>query len=167
MTDRSPRTSVLFVCMGNICRSPLAEGIFRHKSAQRGVSGLFLIDSAGTGDWHVGEAPDERVQRVAGRHGVKLDSAARQVRRRDFKRFDHILCMDEDNREELLDMGAPAGKVRLLLECDPSAPIVEVPDPYFGGEDGFELVWRLVDSACDAVLDQLLAQRASGGGGTT
>ena len=163
MTDRPSPTRVLFVCMGNICRSPLAEGIFRHKSNQRGVSDLFLVDSAGTGDWHVGEAPDERVQRLADRHGVKLDSAARQVRRRDFKRFDHIYCMDEDNREELLDMGAPAGKVRLLLECDPDAPFIEVPDPYFGGDDGFELVWRLVDSACGAVLDQLLAERAARG----
>jgi protein-tyrosine phosphatase len=148
--------------MGNICRSPLAEGIFRHKTAERGVSDLFLIDSAGTGDWHVGEAPDERVQRIAGRHGVKLDSAARQVKRGDFKRFDHIFCMDEDNREELLGRGAPAGKVRLLLECDPGAPMIEVPDPYFGGEDGFELVWRLVDSACEAVLEELLGERAAG-----
>ncbi|MDY7108209.1 MAG: low molecular weight protein-tyrosine-phosphatase [Planctomycetota bacterium] len=163
MTDRPPPTRVLFVCMGNICRSPLAEAIFRHRAATRGVAERFLVDSAGTGDWHVGEAPDERVQHVAARNGVWLDSAARQVKRGDFKRFDHIFCMDEDNREALLEMGAPAGKVRLLLECDPRAPMVEVPDPYFGGEDGFDLVWRLVDSACDAVLDELLDEHPSGG----
>jgi protein-tyrosine phosphatase len=167
MTDRSPRTSILFVCTGNICRSPLAEGIFRQHAAQRGVADLFFVDSAGTGDWHVGEAPDERVQRLAARQGVKLHRTARQVAPDDFARFHHIFCMDEDNREELLEMGAPADKVRLLLECDPGAPMLEVPDPYFGGDDGFALVWRLIDSACDAVLDELMAQRASHGEGTT
>ena len=94
---------------------------------------------------------------------MKLDGTARQVNGRDFKRFDHILCMDEDNREELLEMGAPAEKVRLLLECDPQAPMHEVPDPFFGGMDGFELVYRLLDSACRALLDQLLARHAAGG----
>jgi protein-tyrosine phosphatase len=166
MTDRPPPTRVLFVCMGNICRSPLAEGIFLHRAAQRSVADRFFVDSAGTGDWHVGEAPDERVQRLAARNGVKLDSAARQVRRGDFNSFDHIFCMDEDNREALLEMGAPSTKVRLLLECDPNAPMLEVPDPYFGGEDGFALVWRLLDSACDAVLDELLDERASDRGPT-
>jgi len=163
MDDPSPRIGVLFVCMGNLCRSPLAEGVFRHQAVQRGAADLFLIDSAGTGDWHVGEEADERVRRVAARRGVNLDGTARQVKRRDFRRFDYILCMDEDNREDLLEMGAPAGKVRLLLECDPQAPMHEVPDPYFGDLDGFELVYRLLDSACRALLDQLLAEHAAGG----
>jgi protein-tyrosine phosphatase len=163
MDDSSPRVGVLFVCMGNLCRSPLAEGVFRHQAVQRCAADLFLIDSAGTGDWHVGEEADERVRRVAAGRGVTLDGTARQVKRRDFKRFDHILCMDEDNREELLAMGAPAEKVRLLLECDPQAPMHEVPDPYYGDLDGFELVCRLVESACRALLDQLLAEHAAGG----
>jgi protein-tyrosine phosphatase len=158
MTDLHPPTSVLFICMGNICRSPLAEGVFRHKVKQEGAGDRFFIDSAGTGGWHVGAPPDERMRSVAEAHGVVLDSAARQVEPDDFERFQHLLCADEDNREDLLAMGAPADRVRLLLECDPSAPMVEIPDPYYGGEDGFRLVYRLVDSACDALLRELLVE---------
>ena len=148
--------------MGNLCRSPLAENLFRHKAAQRGVDGMFIVDSAGTGGWHAGEPPDHRIRDLALAHGVPVAGAARQVKRRDFARFDHVICMDEDNREDVLGMGAPAGKVRLLLECDPQAPLREVPDPYYGGSDGFELVFRLVDSACEALLDELLAGGAEG-----
>jgi protein-tyrosine phosphatase len=158
MSDESPKTAILFVCMGNLCRSPLAEGVFRHKAAERGVSNRFHIESAGTGGWHAGEPPDHRVREVATRNGVTLDGTARQITRHDFKRFDHILCMDEDNREDLLAMGVPREKLRLLLECDRNASMHEVPDPYYGGTDGFELVYRLVDAACDALLDALLAE---------
>jgi protein-tyrosine phosphatase len=155
----SQRVRVLFVCMGNICRSPLAEGLFLHKINQRGVAGRFSVESAGTGGWHAGELPDPRVRAVAQSRGVELCSRARQVTTGDFAAFDHIICMDEDNREHVLEMGAPPDKVRLLLECHAEAPMREVPDPYYGGADGFELVYKLVDEACEALVDELLAGR--------
>ncbi len=153
----SARTSVLFVCMGNICRSPLAEGAFLHKLNQRGVADRFRVDSAGTGHWHAGERPDRRAREIAQRHGIVLPSRARQVTREDFQRFDHLICMDETNREDLVRWGAPQEKLRLLLEANPASELREVPDPYFGGDDGFETVFRLIDAACDALLDELLA----------
>lgn len=149
---------VLFVCMGNICRSPLAEGVFKHLATQRGVVDHFDIDSAGTGGWHAGDAPDPRAIDVALRHGITLDSKARQIRRSDFKQFDLLLCMDEDNREHLEAMGAPEHKLKLLLEFDPKAPAREVPDPYYGEIDGFMTVYQLVNGACAALLDSLLAR---------
>lgn len=158
MASRNDRTSLLFVCMGNICRSPLAEGVFKHHATQRGVLDHFEIESAGTGGWHAGERPDPRAIDIALKHGIALDSRARQVARRDFKRFDLLLCMDEDNREHLEAMGAPADKLSLLLEHDPDAPAREVPDPYYGGVDGFMTVYSLVDGACQALLDSLLAR---------
>jgi protein-tyrosine phosphatase len=143
--------------MGNICRSPLAEGVFLHKARQRGVSDRFLIDSAGTGGWHAGQPADPRMHRLAQDRGVQLPSVARRVTRADFAAFDLLICMDEDNREDLLRLGAPEERVKLLLEFDPDAPVHEVPDPYYGGTDGFSLVYRLVDAACERLLDQLLA----------
>ena len=155
------RTSVLFICMGNICRSPLAEGLFRHHADQRGVADRFTIDSAGTGGWHSGEPADGRAREVAARHDVPVTSRARQVTRGDLRRFDHLVCMDEDNRETLLEMGAVEGKLTLLLEHDPTSPIHEVPDPYYGGPEGFETVFRLIDSACAALLDRMLTRGAA------
>ncbi len=143
--------------MGNICRSPLAEAVFLHKAAERGAVDRFEVDSAGTGGWHVGEAPDDRIGKVAQEHGVSIESSARQVKRKDLKHFDLIICMDDDNREDVLKMGASEQKVHLLLEFDSQSPLLEVPDPYYGGRDGFNLVYRLVDSSCDALLDELLA----------
>lgn len=150
-------TRVLFICMGNICRSPLAEAMFRSLAEQRGAAGRFEIDSAGTTGYHAGEPPDLRMRAVASRLGLQLGGTARQVTTRDFQTFDYLLCMDEENRERTLAMGAPPEKVRLLLESDPDAEMVEVPDPYYGGEEGFDLVFRLVESACSALLDELLA----------
>ena len=156
MTSRD-QTGVLFVCTGNICRSPLAEGIFRHRANQGGAVNQFRIDSAGTGDWHVGEAPDRRVQAVAAEHGLVLTGRARQVTERDLSTFDHLICMDESHRRQLLDWGAPSGKLRLLLDVDATTAVREVPDPYYGGPDGFETVYALIESACDALLAELLA----------
>jgi protein-tyrosine phosphatase len=156
-TPPSDPISVLFVCMGNICRSPLAEGLFRHKARGRGAETQFIVDSAGTGGWHAGERADGRVREVASRHGVDLDGRARQVTPGDFDRFDHVICMDDENRRQLEQAGAPDGKLRLLLECDPAAAVREVPDPYYGGRGGFETVYGLIDSACEALLDELLA----------
>ncbi|MHC4208935.1 MAG: low molecular weight protein-tyrosine-phosphatase [Planctomycetota bacterium] len=149
--------SILFICMGNICRSPLAEALFRHKARDRGVGSRFVVDSAGTGSWHAGERPDGRVRELAERHGVAMDGLARQVTPRDLEHFDHLICMDEGNLRQLMSDGAPGAKLRLLLECDPAAAVREVPDPYYGGRRGFEAVYDLVDSACEALLDELLA----------
>jgi len=156
-TPQPAPISVLFVCMGNICRSPLAEGLLGHKARGRGAETRFVIDSAGTGGWHVGERPDGRVREIANRHGVDLNGRARQVTPQDFDRFDHVICMDDENRRQLEQAGAPAEKLRLLLECDPAAALREVPDPYYGGRRGFETVYDLIDSACEALLDELLA----------
>lgn len=151
--------SICFVCMGNICRSPIAENVFRHKVKQRGLEDRFQIDSAGTGGWHVGQPPDARARNVVVSRGLPVTGTARQITTDDFDRFHLLICMDEDNQSHLLGMGAPKSKVRLLLECDPNATRRDVPDPYYGGADGFETVFDLVDSACDALLDELLAAK--------
>lgn len=146
---------VLFICLGNICRSPLAEGVFLHKAQQQGVDGMFQVDSCGLGDWHVGGPPDPRMQKTAASHGVMLPSRARQITAADFDGFDHLICMDQRNLTGLQELGAPADKVRLLLSYAPHLGVTEVPDPYYGGEDGFEEVFRLVEVACDALLADL------------
>jgi len=159
---KSQPRKLCFVCMGNICRSPLAAAVFQHKATQRGMPQRFVIDSAGTGNWHAGESPDPRARGVAKAHGVTLHGTARQITRSDFGRFDLLLCMDEENRDCLISLGAPAEKLRLLLACDPNASCREVPDPYYGGPDGFETVYRLIDSACDALLDELTGAAKGG-----
>ena len=157
MTE-TEKITILFICMGNICRSPLAEGVFIHKVNQRGVADKFIIESAGTGSWHVGELPDPRSRQIAEKYGIKLPSRSRQVSKKDLKRFSNLICMDEANRENLLKIGIPEQRISLLLDADPNCPLREVPDPYYGGEDGFETIYRLIDSACDALLDDLLTK---------
>lgn len=154
------RTSLLFVCLGNICRSPLAENVFRHLANERGVMDRFSIDSAGTGGWHAGDPPDHRMQATAEARGVVMIGRARQVRRDDFTHFDLLLCADEQNRNDLLSIGAPQHKTKLLLEFHPDPELREVPDPYYGGQEGFELVFDLVEDACRHLLEHLLAGRA-------
>lgn len=151
------RTGVLFVCLGNICRSPLAEGVFLHKINARGVAHRFSVDSAGTGGWHAGETPDPRAIAVAAKRGIVLPSRARQVRREDFERFHHLVAMDESNRETLIERGCPPERVRLLLEYDENTRLIEVPDPYYGGPEGFETVFQLIDAGCEALLRHLLS----------
>jgi protein-tyrosine phosphatase len=154
----SRRTSVLFVCLGNICRSPLAEGVFRHLVEEAGVGERFEIESAGTGAWHVGERPDARAQMVATQHGVRLESLARQVTEEDMLRFDHIVAMDHENLRALQRMAIAAGseaEVRLLREYDTEADGDEVPDPYYGGASGFEVVYAMVHRACQGLLERL------------
>jgi protein-tyrosine phosphatase len=156
------RTRILFVCLGNICRSPLAEGVFRHLAREAGVLDRFEIDSAGTGDWHVGEPPDSRAAAVARKHGIELSGRARQVTREDLRNFDHVLAMDRDNLEELRRMAERAGataKIRLLREHDPEAEgASDVPDPYYGGPSGFEEVYRIVSRSCRELLAELCAE---------
>jgi protein-tyrosine phosphatase len=149
---------ILFVCMGNICRSPTAEGVMRSLLAEQGLDQVIELDSAGTGDWHVGAPPDHRATAAAAARGIPLEGAARQVTVRDFEEFDLVLAADRANLSDLRTI-APAGtehKVRLLREFDPAsegAPDLDVPDPYFGGGRGFEDVLDLVEAACRGLLD--------------
>jgi protein-tyrosine phosphatase len=157
MTEPSEKVSVLFVCMGNICRSPTAEGVFRHYVTQAGLTDLFEIDSAGTHAYHVGEAPDKRAQQAAARRGFSLaDIRARRVAPDDIERFHHIIAMDEDNLVMLHEQAEPGQreKIRLFLEFS-SGPETEVPDPYYGGATGFERVLDLVEDASRGLLDAL------------
>src|SRR5215218_2996212 len=149
---------LLFVCLGNICRSPTAEGVMRHLLAERGLADVVEIDSAGTGDWHVGHAPDERSAGAASNRGIELSGAARQVEPADFESYDLILAMDRSNHDDLLALapGAARDRVRLLREYDPEAVDageLEVPDPYYGGADGFEDVLDVVTRACEGLLE--------------
>jgi protein-tyrosine phosphatase len=145
---------VLFVCLGNICRSPTAEAVMRRLVEERGLTADVHLDSAGTGGWHVGAAPDERATAVAARRGVALAGTARQVRPSDFEDFDLLVAMDGANRRELLRMAPPGTEHKVRLLAGPEGP-VEVPDPYYGGEDGFDTVLDLVDDACRRLLDEL------------
>ncbi|MDX9912401.1 MAG: low molecular weight protein-tyrosine-phosphatase [Phycisphaerales bacterium] len=153
---------VLFVCLGNICRSPLAEAIFIHRARERRALDRFDVDSAGTGHWHVGGPADPRSIAVGAKNGIAVTSIARQVDPdTDFERFATILAMDQSNEATLLEWGAPRGNVRLMREFDPSLAGAErhrldVPDPYHGGADGFDKVFAMLDAACLGLLDQLL-----------
>ena len=150
---------ICFVCLGNIIRSPLAEHLFAHLADQAGVGGNYQVDSAGTGPWHVGEAPDPRMRRMAARHGLSYSGRARRIQLSDFDRFDLLLAMDRDNRAELVNMaGTPARrqKVRMLREFDPlGGPGAPVPDPYYAGTDGFEEVYQVIERSCRGLLEAL------------
>lgn len=152
---------LLFVCLGNICRSPLAEGIFLHLAGERGVRDRFEVDSCGLGSWHAGESPDRRACAAAESRGVSLACVARKIDvRRDFDRFDLLLPMDLENRDRLLEIGAPRERVRLIRSFDPlllGAPEFDqvVPDPYYGGPEGFDRVFEMLERACDGLLAQL------------
>lgn len=152
-------TSVLFVCLGNICRSPLAEGAMRRLVEIEAAA--VRIDSAGTGDWHIGRAPDPRAQAEALRQGLDISMLrARQVTTEDFHRFDHIVAMDAQNLADLLAMrpeGAQARLSRLLDHVGGG----DVPDPYYGGDDGFAETFRLVESGARALLQAISGQRAT------
>jgi protein-tyrosine phosphatase len=154
--------SVLFCCMGNICRSPTAEGVFMQKVAAAKLSDRIRIDSAGTHDYHVGEAPDRRTQAAARSRGYDLSALrARQVARTDFQRFDLILAMDLDNRDFLAQLAAPAElhKLELMLDYARGYSVREVPDPYGGGPDGFVLVLEMLEDATEGLLDAIRSSR--------
>jgi protein-tyrosine phosphatase len=149
---------VLMVCMGNICRSPTAEGVLRHQLHEAGLDGLVEVDSAGTHDYHVGAPPDARAQQHARRRGYDLSALrARQVTSSDFEHFDLVLAMDEDNLERLERLCPPQRRERLkLLMAFADLPgHAVVPDPYHGGPDGFERVLDLVERACRGVVAEL------------
>ena len=149
-------TRILFVCLGNICRSPAAEGVFQHLLAEAGLADRFALDSAGTGAWHEGQPADGRMRQAAERRGIKLTSIARQVTVEDFERFDHVFAMDASNLRDLRKM-APAAhraKIRLFRDHDPDGPGQDVPDPYYGGADGFDEVLDIVTRAGRAWLSE-------------
>jgi protein-tyrosine phosphatase len=158
MTEIKEKTSVLFVCMGNICRSPTAEGVFRHRVNERGLEDRIVVDSAGTHAYHVGEPPDRRASAAAERRGISIAAiSARRVSDSDFEEFDHIIAMDEDNLQRLLDQ-APENhrsKVQLFLSFA-SVVETEVPDPYYGGAAGFERALDLIDEASRGLLETLV-----------
>jgi protein-tyrosine phosphatase len=157
-------TRILFVCMGNICRSPTAEGVFRKLVQERAPHLQVEIDSAGTHAYHVGEPPDRRAIAAAARRGIDLSGLrARMVDEADFEGFDLLVAMDQLNREVLLDRSPDEyrERVRLMLEFAPSVDVDDVPDPYYGGPVGFEHVLDLVEEASKGLIDELLARSAA------
>ncbi len=152
------KVRVLFVCMGNICRSPTAEGVFRHLLRNESLEHLVETDSAGTHAYHVGEPPDQRAQATAQKRGIDIsDISARRVREEDFHEFDYILAMDEDNHA-ILESISPAGleeRLHLFLEFAPEVGRSDVPDPYYGGRQGFENVFDMVEKAAAGLLEDI------------
>jgi protein-tyrosine phosphatase len=148
---------ILMVCLGNICRSPMAEGILR-KKAEIGKLNL-TVDSAGTGDWHVGEHPDKRAVQTSHKFGVDISKLiARQFSETDFDDFDRIYVMDRSNFYAVIDLARTEEdklKVELLLNADEPDSNREVPDPYYGAGDGFEKVFKMMDKACDAIIEEI------------
>lgn len=159
MAEQPDKLNVLFVCLGNICRSPLAEGVFQHLVNEAGIAHRFHIDSAGTSGYHAGDPPDARTSTVARARGIELTSRSRQLLQEDLQRFDYLIVMDEDNRagvERLARKKAPRAKVHLLREFDNEADgDLNVPDPYYGGPRGFEDVHDMVERSCRVLLEHI------------
>ncbi len=152
---------VLFVCLGNICRSPLAEGIFTKKVEEKGLADCFHIDSCGTSNFHIGSAPDERTIKNAQINGVELNHYGRQFSSQDFDRFDHILAMDSSNLSNILDLSineSEQQKVELMRTYDAVDAGTDVPDPYYGGPSGFQNVFDILDRSCSQLLEDLITQ---------
>ena len=152
---------ILFVCLGNICRSPAAEGIFKKKIKDRELENLFVVDSAGTGGWHVGNLADRRMREAALSRGIELTSRSRKIDHNDLYEFDHILVMDKDNlnavKSLIKDNTYPINsKIKLILSYSKKSQLDEVPDPYYGGQNGFENVLDLLNDAIDELIDSLI-----------
>jgi protein-tyrosine-phosphatase len=157
-------TALLFVCLGNICRSPLALVIFEHQARERGVRERFIVDSCGTSDFHAGGPADPRSIMVAAKNGIELEHAARQVCDDDIERFDLLLAMDQRNESDLIDLGFPRDRVKLFRSFDRTLAdavargdnhLLEVPDPYYGGHDGFDKVYAMLWRASEGLLDSI------------
>lgn len=161
MSEPAP-TRILFVCLGNICRSPAAEGVFLHRLAAEGLEDRFVVDSAGTGGWHVGKPADSRMRAAAARRGIALPSRARQLDLADLTAFDRILTMDADNLAQVRALVSQLGPTPGLARIEPMVRHCrrfradEVPDPYYGGAEGFEQVLDLLEDACGGLLEELL-----------
>jgi protein-tyrosine phosphatase len=148
---------ILMVCLGNICRSPLAEGILKHKAAKQGLK--IIIDSAGTSNYHIDDMPDKRSIAIAEKYGIDISSQlGRQFSRKDFDEFDFIYAMDKNNLKDILNLArnkTDKQKVDLILNCSKPGEDLSVPDPYYGGEKDFENIYTMLDEACDAILNQI------------
>jgi protein-tyrosine phosphatase len=159
MSETDP-IRIEFVCLGNICRSPLAEAVFRQQVREADLDDRFDIHSSGTGDWHVGEGADDRMRETARKHGLSLEEhEASQFEKKDLERRDHILVMDKSNLNDVLyfdEEDRHNGKVRLFREFDPQPGDYQVPDPYYGGRDGFENVYAIVERTAQTLLDRLI-----------
>lgn len=154
---------VLFVCLGNICRSPTAQAVFLQRIKHRHLAHLIAADSAGTSDWHIGDVPDARAITAAAKRGIDISGLqARQVCVQDFDRFDYILAMDNENLKQLnkLKPNGYKGQLALFLDYAQEEATAEVPDPYFGGEAGFEQVLDLIAAASDGLIDHILQRHA-------
>ncbi|MBX5105247.1 low molecular weight phosphotyrosine protein phosphatase [Rhizobium lentis] len=159
--------SILFVCMGNICRSPLAEGIFTHLVTEARLTDRFTIDSAGTGGWHDGEPPDRRSTAIAGSHGIDITGQrARRVRPIDFTLFNLIVAMDRDNVAELSRIAPPEANIRLFGDIALGTG-EDIADPYYGGPEGFEMAYTRLLTGCSSLLETLGVERASCSGNTS
>jgi protein-tyrosine phosphatase len=160
MEPETRRMKILMVCLGNICRSPMAEGILRHRAQEAGLD--LSTDSAGTSGYHIGEAPDHRATRALQGHGIDIsDLRARQFTSSDFQRFDLIFAMDTSNLDDMLELAstdALAAKAKLVMDLVPENALRSVPDPYYGGHEGFEQVYHMLDEACIALVQQLQAR---------
>ncbi len=153
--------SILFVCLGNICRSPIAEGVFRRIAEQRGYAKCFHVDSAGLGSWHIGNPPDGRAQAALRSHGIDISNLrARRIVPSDFESFDLILAMDRSNRDGLLKL-APKEyrhKIALFMEFAPNLAVHEIPDPFFGDHECFDYTYQLIEAACRGLFVSLTTQ---------
>ncbi len=152
---------ILFVCLGNICRSPAAEGVFKQKIKDRELEKLFVVDSAGTGGWHVGNLADPRMRETALLRGIELTSRSRKIEESDLYEFDHILVMDNANLEAVKSLNkehnnAVNSKIKLILSYSKNSQLDQVPDPYYGGQNGFDKVIDLLDDAIDGLIDSLI-----------
>jgi len=147
----------MFVCLGNICRSPLAHAVFEHLVKEKGLDEYLSVDSSGTGAWHVGEKSDPRMRQTAGRHGVRISHRSQKLNRRHIENSDYILTMDLDNYRDTLNLcrsDEEREKVRMFRDYDPEGT-GDVPDPWYGGQDGFETVWTMVYRTSEALLETL------------
>lgn len=150
---------LVFVCLGNICRSPTAEGLFIHKVKQNELENYFYIDSAGTAAYHVGESANSKSQATANKHGIHLPSKARQFEYADLEEFDLILPMDAENYKNIRHLDRKDrfnDKIIMMRDFDPEPGDGNVPDPYYGGQQGFENVFQVLDRSCEALLNQLI-----------
>lgn len=154
---------IVFVCLGNICRSPLAEGVFQKHVQQLGLTAHFQLDSAGTASYHIGSLADKRSIQVARNHGINLTHRARAFVADDFTRFDYIVAMDKQNKADILRLQPKEGgaKVVLMRDFDPEQPGAEVPDPYYGELKDFEEVYQLLERSCTVFLSTLLQSAES------
>ncbi len=162
MTDKTITSEkpykILFVCLGNICRSPTAEGVFQHIVKEQELDPYFYIDSAGTSAWHVGEPANSKSRQIANKYGVELNSRARKFDASDFDEFDLIIAMDEENYRNLHKMARndrDQEKIRKMREFDPDPGNGNVPDPYYGGIDGFEHVFNIIQRSSEGLLEPL------------